>query len=251
MGCVESKPALLNVQNPARTPSEADLPSKTNLSNTVQLKASPATSSYSSTPVNRTSPLTIKEPEHEAKNGQNVSGNLLKVGKSSPAPLFKDIAQSKQATKDSQTFSENMLKASQAGPPSPAPLFKGTVQSKQAAQSGQMFSEKMLIASQTAVPSSAPLFKNIAQSKQAAQIGQTFSENMLKASQAGVPSPAPLFKDIAQSAGSALAIPLNGSSGAMQATGAAVASAEILVPVGGVLQLMCALPFPGKSALAS
>ena len=250
MGCVESKPALLNVQNPTRTPSEADLPSKTNATNTVQLKASPATSSYSSTPVNRTSPLTFKEPEHEAKNGQNVSGNLLKVGKF-PAPLFKDIAQSKQAAKDSQTFSENMLKASQAGPPSPAPLFKDTVQSKQAAQSGQMFSEKMLIASQTGVPSSAPLFKNIAQSKQAAQIGQTFSENMLKASQAGVPSPAPLFKDIAQSAGSALAIPLNGASGAMQAVGAAVASAEILVPVGGVLQLMCALPFPGKSALAS
>ena len=37
----------------------------------------------------------------------------------------------------------------------------------------------------------------------------------------------------------------------MEAVMAVVASTEVLVAVGGVLQLMCALPFPGKFAPVS
>ena len=48
-------------------------------------------------------------------------------------------------------------------------------------------------------------------------------------------------------AGSVLDIPSGGASGAMQAVAAVAASNEVLVAVGDVLQLMCALPFPGKS----
>lgn len=158
MGCVQSKPAVTNVEISAQTPSEADLPSNASVTKTIQLKGSPATSSYLSTPVNSISPFTIQQPEREAK--------------------------------DSQTSPETILAASQAETPSPAHLFRDVAQ-----------------------PTGSAL--------------------------------------AAQPTGGSLDIASSGASNVIQAVVAVVASAEILVAVGNVLQLMCALPFPGKFALVS